>query len=49
LLSKYNSLGNREFLDPKGNHVVTYDHIKETITNTRPIGGELDRDVEEWR
>jgi len=36
-------------VDTKGNQVVTYDHIRETITNTRPIRGELDRDVEEWR
>jgi len=49
LLTKFNSLGNRQFLDARGNQVVTYDHIKESITTTRAISGELDRDVEEWR
>lgn len=49
LLTKFNSLGNRQFIDPQGKQVVTYDHIRETITNSRPLQGELDKDVEEWR
>jgi len=49
LLTKYNSIGNRQYLDTKASQVVTYDHIKETITDTRPITDELDADVEEWR
>jgi len=49
LISKHGEVGESEYLDPRGNQVVTFDHIKQEVTGSRPIEGELDADVEPFR
>jgi len=49
LISKHGELSYNEYLDPRGNQVVTYDHIKQEVTGSRAIDGELDSDVEPFR
>lgn len=49
LISKHGEVGDGEYLDPRGNQVITFDHIKQEISGSRPISGELDADVEPYR
>jgi len=38
-----------EYLDPRGNQVIFFDHIRQEVTGSRPISGELDSSVEPYR
>jgi len=38
-----------DYLDPRGNQVITYDHIKQEVIGSRTIDGELESDVEPFR
>eukprot|EP01110_Echinostelium_bisporum_P004797 TRINITY_DN21887_c0_g1_i1.p1 TRINITY_DN21887_c0_g1~~TRINITY_DN21887_c0_g1_i1.p1 ORF type:complete len:286 (-),score=135.62 TRINITY_DN21887_c0_g1_i1:246-1103(-) len=49
LISKHGEAGDGEYLDPRGNQVITFDHIKQEVTGHRAISGELDADVEPFR
>ncbi|KYR01258.1 subunit of heterodimeric actin capping protein cap32/34 [Tieghemostelium lacteum] len=49
LITKEGELNHNEYLDPKNKQIVTFDHIKQAVTNTRSIGSELDSDVEPYR
>eukprot|EP01113_Clastostelium_recurvatum_P041050 TRINITY_DN646_c0_g1_i1.p1 TRINITY_DN646_c0_g1~~TRINITY_DN646_c0_g1_i1.p1 ORF type:complete len:287 (+),score=92.58 TRINITY_DN646_c0_g1_i1:57-917(+) len=49
LISKVGEVSDGEYLDPRGRQVVQYDHIKQEVTGSRPLSGELDADVEPFR
>jgi len=49
LITKYGEVSDGEYLDPKGNQVVQFDHIRQEVTGKRPISGELDSSVESLR
>jgi len=49
LITKHGEIGNNEYLDPIGGNIISYDHIKQKVTGTRPISGELDSSVESFR
>jgi F-actin-capping protein subunit alpha len=50
LISKYGEVGDGEYLDPRGQQVVQYDHIKNAVTGSRAVGaGEGDASVESTR
>jgi len=49
LITKYGEVSDGEFLDPKGNQVISYDHIKQQVTGARAISGELDGGLEPLR
>lgn len=49
LITKHGEVGESEYLDPRGNQVVIFDHIRQEVTSTRPIDGELESDVEPFR
>jgi len=48
LITKYGEVSDG-YLDPKGNQVVFFDHIKQQATGSRPISGELDGSLENLR
>jgi len=49
LITKFGEVSENEYLDPKGNQVISYDHIKQVVTGSRPISGELESSVEPLR
>jgi len=49
LVAKDGEVSPGDYLDPRGNQVVSFDHIRQEVTGSRPIGGELDRDAEPFR
>jgi len=49
LITKYGEVSDGEYLDPRGNQVITYDHIKQEVTGHRNISGELDSSLEGLR
>jgi capping protein alpha len=49
LITKFGDLGNNEYLDPLGGIAFTYDHIKQQITGSRPLNGELNAEAEPFR
>jgi hypothetical protein len=49
LITKHGEVSDGEYLDPKGNQVITYDHIKQQVTGKRAISGELDSSLESLR
>jgi len=49
LITKHGEVADGEFLDPRGGQVLTFDHIKQVVTGTRPIADELDSSVESFR
>jgi len=49
LISKQGEIGQNEYIDPIGGVILTFDHIKQKVTNSRPISGELDSTVEPFR
>jgi capping protein alpha len=49
LITKHGEVADGEFLDPRGQQVVLYDHIQQTATGARGLQGELDQDVEPFR
>jgi len=49
LITKHGEVADGEYLDPRGNQVITYDHLKQEVTGARPIDGELEADVEPYR
>jgi len=50
LITKYGEVPDGEYLDPKGNQVILFDHIKQEVTGKRGANGdELDSSVESLR
>jgi len=49
LISKYGEVADGEYLDPRGNQVISYDHIKQEVTGARAISGDLDSGLEPMR
>lgn len=50
LITKYGEVGPGEYVDPKGKEVVTYDHIQNKVTGSKPAAGsEMDSSVESLR
>jgi len=49
LITKYGEVSDGEYLDPKGNQVISYDHIRQEVVGKRPISGELDSSLEGLR
>jgi len=49
LITGEGEINNGEYLDPRGNQVIAFDHIRQEVTGSRPISGELDHDVEPFR
>jgi len=49
LITKYGEVSDGEYLDPKGNQVISYDHIRQEVTGKRSVSGELDSSLESLR
>jgi len=49
LITKHGEVSDGEYLDPKGNQVISYDHIKQEVTGKRAIQDELDSSLEPLR
>lgn len=49
LITKYGEVSDGEYLDPRGNQVISYDHIKQEVTGKRAISGDLDSSLESLR
>jgi len=49
LITKYGEVSDGEYLDPRGNQVITFDHIRQEVTGKRPISGDLDSSIEPLR
>jgi len=49
LITKFGDLGNNEYLDPLGGIAFTYDHIKQQVTGSRALAGELNQECEPFR
>jgi len=49
VISKNGEVSDGEFLDPRGNQVINFDHIKQQVTGSRPISNELDSSLEPLR
>jgi len=50
LITQYAELGTNEYIDHSAGVVATFDHIKQVVTATRPIGdGDVDRTLEPMR
>eukprot|EP01087_Luapelamoeba_hula_P008563 TRINITY_DN214_c0_g1_i1.p1 TRINITY_DN214_c0_g1~~TRINITY_DN214_c0_g1_i1.p1 ORF type:complete len:292 (+),score=60.95 TRINITY_DN214_c0_g1_i1:278-1153(+) len=49
LITKFGEVTPGEYLDPRGNQVVTFDHIRQEVTGSRAISGELDGSIEAFR
>jgi len=49
LITKYGEVADGEYLDPKGNQVILFDHIRQEVTGKRAISDEMDSSVEALR
>jgi len=49
LITKFGEISDNEYIDPRGNCVVKFDHVKQHIVSHRPIKGELFTEVEAHR
>jgi len=49
LVTKFGEIGTSEYLDPVGGQVFSFDHIKQKVTGSRSISGELDSSAEPFR
>jgi len=49
LITKHGEVRPGEYLDPRGNQVLTFDHIRQEVTGSRAISNELDSSVESYR
>lgn len=48
LITKEGEVGTGEYLDPRGNQVITFDHIRQEVTGSHPHSAG-DHDVEQFR
>lgn len=49
IICKQGEISPTEYLDPVGKQIVTFDHIRQTVTGHRAIGSELESSVEPFR
>tara|TARA_R110002050_G_scaffold39802_20_gene97773 strand:+ start:342 stop:1070 length:729 start_codon:yes stop_codon:yes gene_type:complete len=49
LVTKHGEVNDSEYLDPRGGQVFSFDHIRQEVTGSRAISGELDQAVEPYR
>jgi len=49
LITKHGEVNPGEYLDPRGNQVISFDHIRQEVTGSRSIAGELDSSLEPFR
>jgi len=49
LITKYGEVADGEYLDPRGNQIITYDHIKQEVVGHRALSDELDASLEPLR
>jgi len=49
LITKYGEVADGEYLDPKGNQVILFDHIKQEVTGKKANSGHSDSSVEPLR
>eukprot|EP01130_Rhizamoeba_saxonica_P002348 TRINITY_DN12170_c0_g1_i1.p1 TRINITY_DN12170_c0_g1~~TRINITY_DN12170_c0_g1_i1.p1 ORF type:complete len:283 (-),score=80.18 TRINITY_DN12170_c0_g1_i1:52-900(-) len=49
IICKFGEVGDNEYIDHASGNVVTFDHIKRSITGQRPIGSEVDSGAEPHR
>lgn len=49
MVTKCGELSPTEYLDPSNGFVFTFDHVKQKVTGSRPISGELDSSAEPFR
>ena len=49
LITQHNEVGEGEYLDPAGNSVIQFDHIRQEVTGSRDAAGEGDQSVESFR
>jgi len=50
LITKYGEVADGEYLDPRGNQVIHFDHIKQVVTGARAISsGEIEQSIEPLR
>lgn len=49
LITKFGELNSNEYLDPRGGSVIVFDHIRQEVTGSRAISGELDSTAEPFR
>jgi len=49
LITKYGEAADGEYVDPRGNQVIVYDHIRQEVTGKRAISDELDSSLESLR
>ncbi|KAH3762924.1 subunit of heterodimeric actin capping protein cap32/34 [Pelomyxa schiedti] len=49
LITKHGEVGENEYVDPVGQQVLTFDHIKQEVVSARPLAGELVADLEPAR
>jgi len=49
LITKHGEVNPGEYLDPRGNQVISFDHIRQEVTGSRAISGELDGSIENFR
>mmetsp|Transcript_26635 Transcript_26635/g.41509 ORF Transcript_26635/g.41509 Transcript_26635/m.41509 type:complete len:278 (-) Transcript_26635:77-910(-) len=49
LVTKHGEVGNSEYLDPRAGKVFSFDHIRQQVTGSRGLGGEMDSGLESVR
>jgi len=49
LITKYGEVSDREYVDPRGKCVIVFDHIRQELSSSRALSGELDNSVEDLR
>jgi len=49
LVTKYGEVSASDYQDPRAGSIFSFDHIRQQVTGSRPIGGELDGQVEPFR
>jgi len=49
LITKIGEVADGEYLDPRAQQVIFFDHIKQEVTGQRPIENELNQEVEPYR
>jgi len=49
LLTTFGEISDGEYLDPAGGQVISYNHLSQKVTSSRPISGELDSSLEPLR
>jgi len=49
IISEFGETAPGEYLDPKGNQIIKFDHIKQQVTGKKELAGKLDASIEPTR